>query len=544
MRYPIQVPPARAGLSPKLSINYSSSGGNGWLGVGWDLSMGFIQRRGPRKSVPKYNDTIDLFELNLGGASQELVPIGSGEYRLRIEGAYLKIKYYSSGNYWEVWDKSGTKMRFGYSFASRIGTIKEPDSSNNTYRWYLDRVEDAKTNYMEVLYFRDQDTNYTYQIYLNEIRYNGQLSSGLGHNHKIIFYREDLERADFIYNYRGGFKMLTRKRLFSIEIKTNDILVRKYQIQYPNPASQTRSTLSSITHYGKDGSSSLPPTNFHYQAHNPGFQTGVSWSYFGVSTPYWGGLYADHIQNIREPDTGTWSDVIDMNGDGLPDRVVASSNNNWTVYLNNVSGFNQQALNWSVPNGSGYIRYENEYGVPQGLIDMNDDGLPDRVVSALSPPYNNWTVYFNNGAGFNSGVNWPYPGGGLCYQRTENPSIYDYVCDSFIQHNRDYNYEIMECPASHGGIWADVIDMNGDGLPDRLVAYYNENNEVRWKVYLNNGSGFDQAMNWSVPNGHAYILYRYGGMMGCPGVNLDIYGVAERLMDMNGDGLPDRVVSS
>ena len=100
MSYPISVPPARGGLAPQLSLNYSSSGGNGWLGVGWDLSMGFIQRRGPRKGVPKYDDT-DVFELQLGGAPQELVPIGGGEYRLRNEGAYLKIKY-SSGNYWEV----------------------------------------------------------------------------------------------------------------------------------------------------------------------------------------------------------------------------------------------------------------------------------------------------------------------------------------------------------------------------------------------------------------------------------------------------------
>jgi hypothetical protein len=40
LSYPIAVPPARGGLAPQLSLGYNSSGGNGWIGVGWDLSVG------------------------------------------------------------------------------------------------------------------------------------------------------------------------------------------------------------------------------------------------------------------------------------------------------------------------------------------------------------------------------------------------------------------------------------------------------------------------------------------------------------------------
>ncbi|MFC3451656.1 SpvB/TcaC N-terminal domain-containing protein [Amycolatopsis speibonae] len=39
MSYPLEVPKGRAGLEPKLAVSYSSGGGNGWLGVGWDVSM-------------------------------------------------------------------------------------------------------------------------------------------------------------------------------------------------------------------------------------------------------------------------------------------------------------------------------------------------------------------------------------------------------------------------------------------------------------------------------------------------------------------------
>jgi len=172
LSYPIIVPPGRGGLSPQLSLNYSSSVGNGWLGVGWDLSLGFIQRKGPRKGVPKYNDTLDVFELQVGGGPQELVciancPPGVGnlrEYRLKIEGAYLKITYDVSGNKWEVRDKSGIKMWFGTSSSSRIGKVRDPGDGTDTYRWHLDRVEDPKTNYMEITYFRDQYTNNTYPM--------------------------------------------------------------------------------------------------------------------------------------------------------------------------------------------------------------------------------------------------------------------------------------------------------------------------------------------------------------------------------------------
>ena len=231
LSHPIEVPPGRGGLSPQLSLNYSSIRGNGWLGVGWGLTVGFIQRRGPNKGVPKYDDTKDVFDFHFSGrVPQELVSIGGGEYRLRIEGQYFKIKYYSSGNYWELWDKSGVKMRFGSSVNSRLGRVKNPNSGTDTYQWCLDRIDDPKTNYIEFIYLRDQDQNYTYQIYLQEAKYNGQVSGGLAHNHRIIFSLESSNRPDLIYYYRGGFRMLTKKRLSSIEVRTNESLVRKYQL--------------------------------------------------------------------------------------------------------------------------------------------------------------------------------------------------------------------------------------------------------------------------------------------------------------------------
>ena len=39
LSFPIQIAPGRVGVQPQLAIQYNSEGGNGWLGMGWDLPM-------------------------------------------------------------------------------------------------------------------------------------------------------------------------------------------------------------------------------------------------------------------------------------------------------------------------------------------------------------------------------------------------------------------------------------------------------------------------------------------------------------------------
>src|SRR5689334_7005883 len=75
--YPIAVPPGRNGIQPDLTLIYNSQANNGWLGIGWDLSVGAIYRS-TKNGVPSYNDSTDKFVFSLSGQSQELVQIGSG----------------------------------------------------------------------------------------------------------------------------------------------------------------------------------------------------------------------------------------------------------------------------------------------------------------------------------------------------------------------------------------------------------------------------------------------------------------------------------
>jgi hypothetical protein len=151
---PIQVQPGRNGMQPDLDLVYNSQAGNGWLGIGWDLSVGSIQRS-TSKGVPTYIDSKDTFIFNLSGQSQELVSIGTGsdtygpytEYRAQIESSFTRFRYYPIGKYggpWRAWTKDGRRHEF-------MGLALHFPSSKYFY-WGLTKVTDTQGNYMEFSY--------------------------------------------------------------------------------------------------------------------------------------------------------------------------------------------------------------------------------------------------------------------------------------------------------------------------------------------------------------------------------------------------------
>ena len=77
LSYPIELPAGRRAIQPQLSINYSSGGGDGWLGMGWDISapsIGIDTRWG----VPRFdaqNETALLAAFKAIGDSITLLRI-------------------------------------------------------------------------------------------------------------------------------------------------------------------------------------------------------------------------------------------------------------------------------------------------------------------------------------------------------------------------------------------------------------------------------------------------------------------------------------
>ncbi|RZJ33168.1 MAG: T9SS type A sorting domain-containing protein [Flavobacterium sp.] len=289
----------------------------------------------------------------------------------------------------------------------------------------------------------------------------------------------------------------------------------------------------------------------------------------------------------------TWS-VTDMNADGRPDLVVTAqtvqvggfsnqaiafgsgSNRYWKVYLNNGSGFNSTSINWTIPQG-GEVYSTIPYGFDAmagyssggdigdqtwNVIDMNNDDKPDLVVAAevkAVPGFSNqstafgpanakyWKVYLNNGTGFSTtSTTWALPQGGK------------------VDYTIDYGFNAIAASTTGGDVgnqsWS-IIDMNNDNRPDLVVTAeskaltgfsnqataFGPANAKYWKVYLNNGSGFNLASsNWPLPQGGKVdytIDYGYNALAAST-TGGDVGNQTWSVLDMNNDNKPDLVVTA
>ncbi|MFC0437481.1 RHS repeat-associated core domain-containing protein [Kutzneria buriramensis] len=190
--YPLRVPPSAGKLDPKLAISYASSGVDGrtsatnnqasWIGDGWDLSVGFIER----SYIPCSDDSTPVkvgdmcwrsdnaFASYGGGGGQLIRDDKTGVWKnktddgSRIERLTGANNGDNDGEYWRVTTVDGTQYLFGdRSDAKSTWTVPvygndagEPchggtfDASQCTqaWRWNLDKVIDRHGNVIEYDY--------------------------------------------------------------------------------------------------------------------------------------------------------------------------------------------------------------------------------------------------------------------------------------------------------------------------------------------------------------------------------------------------------
>ncbi|MFH1503804.1 MAG: SpvB/TcaC N-terminal domain-containing protein [Candidatus Omnitrophota bacterium] len=131
---PLDVPAGTNGVQPSVALRYFSGGGNSSVGAGWNIDLGKITRS-TRLGAPKFNDN-DIFILQLNDTVSELVSIGSGQFRTKME-SFLRIN--KTGSTWIVTDNSGTNYEYNYNV------------SNLNY--YLTKITDTHNNYVDITYF-------------------------------------------------------------------------------------------------------------------------------------------------------------------------------------------------------------------------------------------------------------------------------------------------------------------------------------------------------------------------------------------------------
>ena len=338
--YPIVVPPGRLGIQPNLALRYNSQAQNGWLGLGWSLSLGSIQRS-TKNGIPTYNDNQDTFILQFQGETDQLVSVSTGndgqaytEYRAQIESAFRRVRYYAP-SLWVITTKDGTQYQM-----QGLGQNTVTTSSSTYFYWGLTKEIDPLGNFMLVSYPSLSSATSsgtpgpggTPTAVMGDgaivgympasISYTGKCTSStcqtvsLSTTNQIAFSYET--RTDTMtFSMEGGEEIIST-RLKSISTTSNGNAVRTYQLTYSSSIIGS-SMLAGIALIGNDGMTTLSTATFLYQ--------GISSYTVTLSTSY------------KLPVDITKASFADVNGDGLPDVVYYQSGVGSGTWLNTGSGW-------------------------------------------------------------------------------------------------------------------------------------------------------------------------------------------------------------
>jgi len=548
---PIEVPPGRKGMDPGIALTYRSGNGNGWLGVGWELEVGSIQRS-PRHGV---DYTKNEYQLRKTGATSELVNVGGNDYQAKIEGGFTKvtqmISSVDSRPYWVATDKYGVKFTFGQTAASRQD---DPNNASRIFKWCLDRVEDPNGNFMTFTYFKDAPNG---QIYLERINYTGNVNGPLPVSNYVRFYLDAPYSSPDLYT--TNFKVNNRYLLKTIEVKAGNNPVKAYKLSYRQSSSSLRPILIGFQEFGKDAivdqqtgavtneaeASKKPSLDFgklvdgtglslspffnikHSQSDsnllgdfNGDGKIDVAEVYYPYTINYSNGSSFNQVDysGMTLSTTPTWNLVGDFDGDGKSDLfAISTATTGYVHYAEN--GFSKTTLSNLTLNTVGTGAW-NRAG------DFDGDGKTDvlAILSGASASINystgnGFTTILYSGlqlngttAGFN--LVGDFDGDGkadIMSIHTATTGYIHYAKDGFVPKFVTGLFNI-----SGLGEWNRVGDFNGDGKADVLTM------QTATTAYV----------NYSIENGFASASYN-GMQINTAGGGWNLVG------DFNGDGKAD-----
>ncbi len=365
---PIEVPPFH-GLEPKLALTYSSGGGNGYVGVGWDLA-GFseIERTSANGGSPNWDST-DIFLLD--GMKVVPCPTGStspscttgGTHVTKVE-SYQRIKYVSASDTWEITRKDGTRLVYNGIYWMAAGKM---------WRYGLSTVTDTRGN--TVTYTWSVNQYACCWAYPTGVNYNGV---------SVVLDWEQRSDAES----RGNSFSITHiyGRIKTIQVKVSGNPLRAYKLSYTmSTSSPARSLLTRVQMFGRDytldgtktvtGGTSLPAVTMTYLDTDSGGYTDV-WQ--SIPTGY--------------PDTNGTLQAGDYDGDGKTDLIhivprIWDPNQAWDMQI------------WKATGSGAFTRYTYSFGPGYGtnvgvfyVVDLNGDGKADVLHTS------GWNAFISTGS--------------------------------------------------------------------------------------------------------------------------------------------------
>lgn len=457
---PIQVPPGIGGMTPNISVYYSSSSVNGPLGTGWSIQgLSTIARcpgdrrlDGVAKGVDySANDKLCLDGQRLIQTDANGTPTsaqsndslgGSGmvrEYRTEKD-LYARIRAYGAagGNatngpaYFKVWTKAGQVYEYGVNANTTANAQVTVQGKATVTVWAVSRISDTVGNYIDFQYnqrdvaFGTASQNGTpgpgHEWSLTEIRYTGTASSAP--TNRIVFaYNERPDAAgtgpqDRSEAYHMQSKNVSVRLLAQIQTYINwpaaqttkpatAVAVKTYALSYELGQTSGRSRLRAVAECaGSNLTKCLPDTIFQYSAGG-----GVN---FVANNTFRNSILATTPMASLAGDLGVVQG--DFNGDGKLDILRWSNNPAQNLLFLSTASDGQyvQAANFNITDQN---LFKNDGCYSSLITDINADGLPDILrysapqslsganCASSGPVY----IYRNNGDGSFTRLNYSGP---------------------------------------------------------------------------------------------------------------------------------------
>ncbi|MBL8299418.1 MAG: VCBS repeat-containing protein [Rhodanobacteraceae bacterium] len=559
---PLTVPPGRKGMQPSLSLSYSSRSGAGTAGMGWSLSGLSSIHRCPRtpeqdgESRAVRGDGSDRLCLDgmrlLVVNASTLAPVvgqagygGNGAvYRTEID-SFVRVTQFGAalsgaGSCFKVETKSGVVRYYGGTqngSSCSSDAVVVPGGATAPLSWMLRRESDPLGNSVTYNYA----TQAAGEVLLQGVQYTGY-GSDLGDRSVTLVY-EQRPTTDQTSSYVAGGITRQTRRLSAIGTHDGGQTVRSYILDYRTSTYSGRSLLDRVTECGYAPGSSTPvchpPTSFTYAD-----SAAQRWPHEFKRLTLPGLVSAQLAQpdatHATEPPLGprfettppapeanearpsTVREVGDFDGDGARELGISHFDGSGTLkhYL---AAFTADRQLRGVVDADTGLGVQGVLSAASQLADVNGDGRTDVIGRRTVAGQRKITV----------GV-W-----------TTNGSTI-WLAGNFTLYDLAIPLPSVTTSFPAGCESASFADMNGDGRADLLLevpssmacgTVANPFPPYELRIYLGQAGGDPLVPAF---NTTPTVTRALANVLGSNGA---VHRESVTLMDFDGDGLPDALVS-
>ncbi len=508
---PIALPPGRKGMQPNISLSYSSKGGNGVAGMGWNISgLSSIHRCPQTLEQDNQIRAVDYSmndRLCLDG--QRLVAT-SGTYGnvnttyateidsfARITQLGSTIDAGSSVTYFKVEYKSGEIAYFGGTSVAANAARVIAGGLTKPLNWLIARSEDRLGN--NIVY------NYTNfgngEVQPSNILYTGFTTTPGDRKVEFIYETRPSTAGanDQSSSYLAGGLTRQTQRLTTVKTWVGAEAVREYRLNYGAlSASSGRSLLRSVQECAmlSGVATCRRPISFNWQEATPDFE------FKALAVP-------SYLEATGNGGQRSFIPTADYDGDGLAEIYSSDSNGQYLLTFDA-----DKNLRAALPVTDASIRtmlsqaaYHGETG------DFDKDGKSDLIGTDAS---GNYKIYFWDNPGITSSVE-------AAFSRIWATGV--------------------PAPATTQNKF---LDFDADGYTDIITYVPNQSGanscKIKLKFWKNAGApaGSQTAPAFTLALEHCLAGASYTDGLG------NVYWDYETIMkvtDFNGDNLPDFLLS-